>query len=297
MEESQARSRGCSMIRLRNWWRDSAQKLIVSSADKSAIPALTEMAASHADANARIHAMWSLQGLDALPKPAILAALKHDDARVRRAAVQLAEPMLVKKDAEVARSLAAMATDADAHVRTQVYLANRAAGLPQPSEFTAKPGPIIAALMEKEKADGLLAALGESGKQGRQIYETLCTTCHGPDGKGIKQGDKLLAPPLAKSEWFKRNGNVPMLARILLKGQTGPIDGKTYGEGIMLPLEAAYNDEQLANVLNFIGERWHSWKTPATAADIAAVRKEIADRKTPWTETELKEQSKKKRTR
>ena len=62
----------------------------------------------------------------------------------------------------------------------------------------------------------------------------------------------------------------------------------------MLPLEAAYNDEQLANVLNFIGERWHSWKVPATAADIAVVRKEVADRKTPWTETELKELQKKR---
>ena len=276
------------------WWRDSAQKLIVSRADRSVVPALTEMASKHGDANARIHAMWSLQGLDALPTSVILAAMKHENSRVRRAAVQLAEPMLAKKDAEVLKAVAPMASDADAHVRSQVFLANRAAGLPQPAELTAKPGPIIAALMEKEKADGLLAVLGESGKQGRQIYETLCTTCHGPDGKGMKQGDKLLAPPLAKSEWFKRNGNVPMLARILLKGQTGPIDGQTYGEGIMLPLEAAYNDEQLANVLNFIGERWHSWKVPATAADIAVVRKEVADRKTPWTETELKELQKKR---
>ncbi len=270
------------------WWRDTAQKLIVSRGDKSAIPALTAMATTHADVNARIHAMWTLQGLDALAKETVVAAAKHESPRVRRAAVQLAEPLLISKDADIAKTLAGMLSDADAQVRTQLFLANRAAGISQPSELTAQPGPIVSALLEKEHADGLVAALGESGKQGKQIYETLCTTCHGPDGKGVLAGDKLLAPPLAKSEWFKRNGNIGMLARIVLKGQTGPVDGLSYGEGLMLPLEQTYTDEQLANVLNFIGQRWHNWKKPAAAADIAAVRKEIADRKTPWTQDELK---------
>ena len=275
------------------WWRDTAQMLLVSRQDKSAVPALTAMATSHADANARIHALWTLRGLDALPKATIIAATKHDSPRVRRAAVQLAEPLLMSTDADIAKSLAAMPADADAQVRAQLFLAHRAAGLSQPAEFTAKPGPIITALLEKSKADSLVAALGESGKRGKQIYETLCTTCHGPDGKGVKQGDKFLAPPLAKSEWFKREGNVNVLGRIVLKGQTGPIDGVTYGEGLMLPLEGTYNDEQLASVLNFIGERWHQWKQPLAAADLTRVRKDIAGRTTPWTHGELKDFAKK----
>ena len=271
------------------WWRDTAQMLIVSRGDKSAVPALAGMAASHTDVNARIHAMWALQGLSALPKGTILAATKHQNPRVRRAAVQLAEPLLVNKDADSAKALTAMLNDANGHVRSQIFLAYRAAKLPQPSELTAQPGPIISALLEREKAEGFVAALGESGKQGKQVYETFCTTCHGPDGKGMKHDGKFLAPPLVKSEWFKRGGNVSVLARVLLKGQSGPIDGQTYGEGLMVPLEQIYNDEQLANVLNFVGERWHDWKKPVVAADIAAVRKEIADRKTPWTHEELKE--------
>lgn len=187
-----------------------------------------------------------------------------------------------------------MTADADAQVRIQLFLAYRATKTNVPAELTSQPNPIIAALLEKEKADSLLAALGESGKQGRQIYETLCTTCHGPDGKGVKQGDKFLTPAFAKSEWFKRDGNVDVLARVVLKGQAGPIDGVTYGEGFMLPLEQIYNDEQLASVLNFIGERWHSWKKPVAAADIARVRKTVADRKTPWTHEELLPFSKQK---
>ena len=170
----------------------------------------------------------------------------------------------------------------------------RAAGASVPAELTAKPGPIIVALLEKEKADALLGALSESGKQGKQIYETLCTTCHGPDGKGVMAGDKFLAPPFAKSEWFKRGGDVDTLGRILLKGQTGPIGGVAYGEGLMLPLEQIYTDEQLASVLNFIGQRWHQWKQPITAEAIARVRQETADRKTPWTHDELKARGKQK---
>ena len=270
------------------WWRDTAQMLLVSRADKSVVPALTAMAASHADVNARIHAMWTLRGLDALTKETTISATKHDSPRVRRAAVQLAEPLLVNADADIAKTLAAMHSDADAQVRTQLFLAYRAAGQSAPAEFTAKPGPIIVALLEKEKADSLLAVLSESGKQGKQIYETLCTACHGPDGKGVAQGDKFLAPPLAKSEWFKRGGNADILGRILLKGQTGPIDGVAYGEGLMLPLEQTYTDEQLASVLNFIGQRWHKWTQPIAAEAIARVRQETTDRKTPWTHEELK---------
>ena len=207
------------------WWRDTAQMLLVSRADKSVIPALTAMATNHADVNARIHAMWTLQGLDALPKQTVIAATKHESPRVRRAAVQLAEPLLVKKDADIAKTLAAMHGDADAQVRTQLFLAYRAAGASAPAELTAKPGPIIVALLEKEKADSLLAVLSESGKQGKQIYETLCTTCHGPDGKGVAQGDKFLAPPLAKSVWFKRASDVDICNR---RTRTGTEAGRVF---------------------------------------------------------------------
>lgn len=269
------------------WWRDTAQMLIVSRADRSAIPALTAMAENHADVNARIHAMWSLRGLDALPKGIVIEAMKHDSARVRRAAVQLAEPLFAARDAEITQALAAMIGEPDAQVRAQIFLAHRAAGGEMPAELTAKPVAIITALLDHQRREGQQGALTASAQQGRAIYETLCTTCHGPDGKGVKAGDKLLAPAFADSDWFKKNGKVDILARIVLKGQTGPIRGTSYGEGFMLPLEAVYNDAQIASVLNFIGERWHKWSRPVLAADIARVRKEIAGRKTPWTHEEL----------
>ena len=100
--------------------------------------------------------------------------------------------------------------------------------------------------------------------------------------------EKLLAPQLTKSAWFANGGNVPVLARVLLKGQIGPIEGVSYGEGLMPSVEKSHTDEQIAQVLSYIGERWHGWKKPAAAAAVGKVRKEIADRQTPWTHEELK---------
>jgi mono/diheme cytochrome c family protein len=271
------------------WWRDTAQMLLVNKRDASIAPALIAIAREHSDSNARIHALWSLDGLKSLPKDVLLANLKHSHPRVRRSAVRISESLLAKNDADIATALAALSADTDPQVLAQVYLAYRSAKAPIPAALNAHAStqPLIAAIIDKEKANAAVAELGTSAKQGQQIYQTLCIACHGPDGMGVKQGDKLLAPAIAQSPWFKNNGNIPTLARILLHGQTGPIDGVTYGEGLMLPLAQVYNDEQIASVLNYVGERWHRWKSPVPAKAIETVRKATADRKTPWTAEEL----------
>ena len=84
------------------------------------------------------------------------------------------------------------------------------------------------------------------------------------------------------------NGNVNVLARILLKGQAGPIDGTTYGAGLMPPLEKTHTDEQIAHVLTYAGERWHGWNRAVTAEEVARIRKEIEARTAPWNSEELK---------
>ena len=62
----------------------------------------------------------------------------------------------------------------------------------------------------------------------------------------------------------------------------------------MLPLAQIYNDEQIASVLNYVGERWHRWQKPVAAKAIETVRKATADRKIPWTPEELRERAKNK---
>jgi mono/diheme cytochrome c family protein len=276
------------------WWRDTAQMLLVSRGDKTAVPALEAMAKGHADTNARVHALWTLEGLGELKRDVLVAALKHEQPRVRRAAVQLAERRVVAKDAEMATVLTGMKDEQDPFVVTQLYLAFRAAAaagvgaLPESVREKAAVLPVVNAVMDQDRAAALEGPLGETARKGKEVYESLCIACHGVDGKGVKAGDKFLAPKLVESSWFADGGNVKVLARVLLKGQSGPIDGVTYGEGLMPPLETSHSDEQIAAVLTYVGQRWHQWKNPVDPALVAQVRKETAERKQPWTHEELK---------
>lgn len=268
------------------WWRDTAQMLIVARGDKSAVPALLEMA-KNADTNARLHSLWALRGLDALTKETLLVTLKDKEPRVRRAAVQLAETWLVQKDPDIAAALDP--ADADPQVATQVFLAWRAAGSPEKfSDPLNRPLEIITAVQNRDREEAKRGPLSESGRRGKVVYESLCITCHGADGMGVKAADNMLAPPLAKSPWFARQEDDARLVRILLKGQIGPIDGIIYGAGLMPPLEKSHTDAQIADVLTYAGERWHGWKRAVTAEKAGSVRKESEARQTPWTQEELK---------
>ncbi|GAA5481217.1 DUF7133 domain-containing protein [Haloferula sargassicola] len=269
------------------WTRDMAQALLVSYGDPAAIPALRQLAENSESPRARIHALWCLRGLDALPPSLILKSLSHDDADLRRAAVQLAEPLLIEGDPAISSALSGMQDDPDARVATQVYLAYRAAGqLPVSFTSSTRPLPLVSKIIERDRQQAL-QKLSAEGKKGKLVYESLCTACHGPDGSGLRVAGKLMAPALTESTWFDGDGNVPVLARILLKGQAGPIDGVEFGEGLMMPLEHSHSDEQIAQVLSYIGEAWHDWSRPADASQITAVRSEVAERKDPWSHAEL----------
>jgi mono/diheme cytochrome c family protein len=261
--------------------------LIVSRGDQSAVPALEKML-THPDTNARIHSLWSLQGLGALKKERILAALKDKQPRVRRAAVQLAEPSFAAGDAETVAALKAMGTDPDPQVATQQFLACAAASDPEQFQSDGRSLPLVDALKNFAAREAEQSKLSKTARKGRLVYESLCITCHGADGMGVKAGDLLMAPPLAKSPWMANNGNVPVLARILLKGQIGPIEGINYAGGLMPALEKSHTDDQIAQVLTYAGERWHGWNRKLTPDDIAPVRKFIESRTAPWTHEELK---------
>jgi hypothetical protein len=55
----------------------------------------------------------------------------------------------------------------------------------------------------------------------------------------------------------------------------------------MLPLEAAYNDQQLADLINYIGLTWNGWRDAVKPDQIKLIRDEVKDRKKPYTNEEL----------
>lgn len=84
-----------SAIQSKNGWkRETAHRLIYQKQIRSMIPDLQEIATSSKFPQARLHALWSLQGLDTLDKTILMKALNDSDPRIREHAIKLSEPML-----------------------------------------------------------------------------------------------------------------------------------------------------------------------------------------------------------
>lgn len=127
---------------------------------------------------------------------------------------------------------------------------------------------------------GAAAALAH----GKQVYDTVCGICHGPDGLG-KPGQ---APPLAGSEWVNTKG-VKRLIHIPLAGLNGAfqVEGKDWNMA-MAPMGAALSDADLAAVLTYIRGSWGNKSAPVTADDVKAVRGELGARPQPLSADQLK---------
>lgn len=148
-------------------------------------------------------------------------------------------------------------------------LASRAARLLERISWPGKAG-------EPAAPAALTAEEQQRFEAGRDVYRNVCQACHQPDGRGQER----LAPSLIGSALAQGPGEIP--ARILLNGKEGTI-------GLMPPIGAAFNDEQVAAVLTFIRRAWGQAGTPVDAATVRAVRAATADRTRPWTDRELLE--------
>ncbi len=101
-----------------SWRRETAQRLIVERADKSAVPALNELARHGPTPQARLHALQTLDGLGALDPLLVEAALDDAHPGVRLHALRLAEAWLDQRPVLVGKLLR-MSEDTDAKVRLQ----------------------------------------------------------------------------------------------------------------------------------------------------------------------------------
>ena len=102
------------------WHRDTAHRLLFERQDRSAVPAL-EALLTHPDARARLHALWTLHGLDGLSAETLRTTLRDTDAHLRAAAVLLAEPRL-KTEAALRPAVLDLVGDPSPLVRFQAAL-------------------------------------------------------------------------------------------------------------------------------------------------------------------------------
>ena len=141
------------------WWRETAQRLIVERRHVAAVPHVRKLAEQSRAETARVHALWTLEGLGLLETSDIQRALRDEHPAVRENAVRLAEPR-VRASGELLEALIALAADPDVRVRFQTVLAlGEADG--NPSAIAA-----LAAIARRDGADqwARAAILSSSGR-------------------------------------------------------------------------------------------------------------------------------------
>lgn len=293
------------------WWRDTAQKLLIVRGDKSVLPALTALARSDGNPITRLHALWTIDGLDATNPELIVEKFQDADWRVRAAAIRIAEPLIGKDDPQVMAAVTKLATDADPNVASQycisvIYAKNPKADQLVKDAMAARDAAklknevpkdevkqtytaIAKAKEEREnqrklaKRDPRLAKLVEAG---RNNYMGTCIACHGQDGQGqpAPEGNGMLAPPLAGSRRLVEGKEV--VGRILLHGLTGPHDfGRTYPNE--MASFAFADDEWIASTITFARQSWGNRAGAIWPEEVAKVRKETEARDKPYTLKEI----------
>ena len=101
-----------------SWWRMQAQRLLLDRADRLMIPSLVNLVQTSGSPYARLHALWTLEGMKALKPDVIKRALRDSAAGVRKNAIELSEAHIHKRD--IIESLLELQDDPDAKVRFQL---------------------------------------------------------------------------------------------------------------------------------------------------------------------------------
>ena len=293
------------------WWRDNAQKQLIVLADKSVVPSLKKMVSSSSffrktpSPLGKIHALWTLEGLEAIDVETLLSAMDDEDEQVRKAAVWISEPFIKKGNSKILQKMASLKTDISAEVRTQLLLSlsrskdekvqkiqnDLLAENPEHEMLLATRGAIER--NENIKTYGhRLANLDKPDRdrvlKGALIFRSLCGSCHGGDAKGLPSG---VAPALVGSKHL--GGEKSTAIRIILHGIEGPINGKSYPGGLM-PGMGLNDDEWVASVLSYARFEFaqQSMNKPnavpfVTNEEVRKVREASGSRSKPWTVREL----------
>ena len=149
------------------WWRTNAQRLLVERQDKSIAPAIRTLYAEAKHDFGRIHALWTLHGLNALNDDLVIAALKDGSAHVREQGLRLAEERM--KDSAKLRQLAAeKAHDQSPRVRMQAAFSLGACDCPESSAG-------LSALIRHDAADPwiMAAVLSSTRSSAAALLEQL----------------------------------------------------------------------------------------------------------------------------
>ena len=170
------------------WNRETAQRRLWQQQDASVAAPLAKLVATSKKPTAKLHALYTLAGLNALRSEDVILALRDADPRVREHATRLSEPFL-KTDARVAKSVLALCEDEDDRVRFQVAFS-------------------LGEAAEQQALDGL-ARLARDPRNGREIRTALLSSVAG-------NADRLIALLLKDAGFLKQPHSNALLSELCL---------------------------------------------------------------------------------
>ena len=157
------------------WWRDTAQRLLVERGETSVAPALRKLAASAPDWRTRLHALWTLDGLEAIDPASVERALSDPkDRGARGGRATRGTLSRVRPDPSIVKAVLALAEDRNWNVRRQV--AASIGELPA----SARKDPALAMLRKSGSdpiiVDAVISSIGGAEEQvlGDLLVRTEC---------------------------------------------------------------------------------------------------------------------------
>jgi putative membrane-bound dehydrogenase-like protein len=192
------------------WWRDTAQQLLIRKNEVSIAPQLKQLAGAAPDWRTKVHALWTLEGLDQLDPATVEKALADPSADVRAAGLRLSERWLPSTSIgpgsanAMAAAVAKLAADRNWNVRRQ-YAAS------------------IGELPGAAKVDAAVAVLARDGSD-PIIVDTLISGLKGVEADVLRRMAQSGAAPAAGTA--APNEAVTMLAAAVAKsGDAGAVQG------------------------------------------------------------------------
>jgi mono/diheme cytochrome c family protein/glucose/arabinose dehydrogenase len=204
------------------WWRDTAQRLLVERGEKSVVPQLEQLAARSPDWRAKLHALWALDGLDAIGVEPVRRALGDTSPEVRAAAIRLSERWIREPDHALTPVVMKLADDSSWTVRRQ--LAATIGELPQAARVDA-----AASMLTRYGSDPILVDVSVSGLRGSE--DAVMTRLADARGKVAADAVAMLAGAIARS------GDVAAVQRLVARA-TGESTSAADRTALLQGLEA-----------------------------------------------------------
>ena len=143
------------------WLRDTAQRLLVERGDPTVVSLLKKKAASAPAATTRLHALWTIDGLDSIDGDMVERALGDSSRDVRASAIRLSERWLSDPGHPVQAAVLKLEHDPDWAVRRQLVASLGA--LPRGVRETT-----LARILERHGNDAVTVDAALSGLQGSE---------------------------------------------------------------------------------------------------------------------------------